>query len=156
MGHKQKSPNLTLSYIDSCGLNPQESEGECTRRLLILNNEGEINLVLPGTVKNEISHPRTPGFVEKRAAPLVFSNETSLTEEELKHREDIRTLVRGNAKPGAHQNDADHLYDLVKFGGGYFITTDNRLLRMTETLFGRYRVTTITPCDYEKLLKCAT
>ena len=113
MVHKQLAPKYTHSYIDSCALSPPESEENCTRRLLNMYEDGEIVLMLPHTVKNEIGHPKTPGLVQQQAASLIFSNETGLTPDELSLREDIRTLVRGNAKPGAHQNDADHLYNNI-------------------------------------------
>jgi len=66
--------------------------------------------------------------------------------------DEIRALVRGNANIGRHENDADHIFELYKYGGGYFITTGNRLLSLSEMLFCKYFVTTIKPCEYEALI----
>jgi len=138
--------------MDSCAFNPGGNEEECIRRLARLYDDGKINLEIAGSVLEEIGHPNTPGHVKKRATTLPYTIEPSLTQEERTEREDIRAMIRGNGKPGQHEKDADHIFDLKRHGGGYFITTDARLLSLSETLFRRYFVTTITPCEFEKLL----
>ena len=138
--------------MDSCAFNPGGNEEECIRRLAKLYDDGEINLEIAGSVLKEIGHPNTPGAVKKRAAALIFTTEPSLNQEQLTARESLRAMVRGNGKPGQHENDADHIFDLQMHGGGYFITTDARLLSLSGILFKKYFVTTITPCEYEELL----
>ena len=154
MAHQQLPPKFTHSFMDSCAFNPGGSEEKCSRRLIRLSDDGEINLVIADSVREEIGNPKTPSNVKKRASSQIFTCKPSLTPEQKTTREEIRTLVQGNAKPGQHKNDADHIFDLQVHGGGYFITTDARLLSLSETLFNRYSVTTITPCAYEKLLNC--
>ena len=83
---------------------------------------------------------------------LVYTNETELTPELLDKKSEIRTLIQGNAKPGKHTGDADHLFELYKHGGGYFVTTDERLLSYSDELFRKYFITTIKPSVYEALL----
>ncbi len=83
---------------------------------------------------------------------LVYTIETDLTPELLEKKKEIRTLIQGNAKPGKHQGDADHLFELYKHGGGYFVTTDDRLLSYSDELFRKYFITTIKPSEYEALL----
>ncbi len=83
---------------------------------------------------------------------LVYTIETELTPELLSKRDEIRSLIQGNAKPGKHEGDADHLFELYKHGGGYFVTTDERLLSYSDELFRKYFITTIKPSDYEDLL----
>lgn len=122
-------------------------------RLLKLYDEGDIDLVIPNSVKKEIGHPKTPPHVKSSAQRPVYTNETSLTPDQVQRRSEIRLLVQGNAKPEQHVSDADHIFDLVKHGGGYFITTDDRLLRLSEKLFRQYSVTTIKPCAYEQKLQ---
>jgi hypothetical protein len=83
---------------------------------------------------------------------LVYTIETELSPELISKRDEIRTLIQGNAKAGKHKGDADHLFELYKYGGGYFVTTDERLLSRSDELFSRYFITTIKPSEYEKLL----
>ena len=144
MTHQQRLPKFTHSYMDSCAFNPGGSEEECIRRLARLYDDGEIN--------KEIGHPNTPGDIKKRAATLIFTTELSLNQEQVTIRETLRAMIRGNGKPGQHEKDADHIFDLQMHGGGYFITTDARLLSLSGILFKKYSVTTITPCEYEELL----
>jgi len=154
MGHKQLAPKFTNSYMDSCAFDPGGCEEKCSRRLAKLSDDGEINLVVADSVLREIGHPKTPSDVKKRAHSHIYTIETSLTQEQKATREEIRALIRGDAKPGQHEKDADHIFDLQVHGGGYFITTDDRLLSLEGMLFDKYFVTTITPCNYEKKLEC--
>jgi hypothetical protein len=152
MSHQQRPPKYTTSFIDSCAFDPADSmEKESSRRLL-----DEAILEVAHSVQKEIDHPNTPSDVKSIARHLIFTIENPLTKDELNRREDVRLLVRGNAKVGQHENDADHLFELSKQGGGYFITTDNRLLSLSNELFKRYFITTIKPSDYEKLFKTST
>ena len=138
--------------MDSCAFNPGGNEEECIRRLVRLYDDGEINLEIAGSVLKEIGHPNTPGDIKKQAATLIFTIEPSLNQDQVTERETLRVMIRGNGKPGQHEKDADHIFDLQRHGGGYFITTDARLLSLSGILSKRYFVTTITPCEYEKLL----
>lgn len=154
MAHKQRHPNYTHTFIDSCAFDPDNTEEEkCSRRLLARYDDGEIILQIAHSVQKEVEHPNTPNDVKALAQALIYTIESGLTPELLHTRNEIRALVRGNAKEGAHEKDADHLFELYKFGGGYFVTTDNRLLSLSEKLFAGYFVTTIKPCEYEALLR---
>jgi len=151
--HQQRPPKYTHSFIDSCAFDPDD-EGEylCSRRLLDKSDDLDLELIVAHSVQKEIEHPNTPDDVKVLAQSLIYTIESELTQPELEKREEIRALVRGNAKIGNHENDADHIFELFKYGGGYFITTDNRLLSKAEEFFTKYFVTTIKPTEYEKLL----
>ncbi len=41
--------------------------------------------------------------------------------------------MQGNAKPGKHEADADHLFEAAKYGG-FFITEDDRVLERAGRL----------------------
>ncbi len=153
VAHKQRHPYYTHAFIDSCAFDPDDDEEEeCSRRLLARSNDGRLSIIIAHSVQKEIDHPNTPIDVKELANLLIYTIESDLTPELRGYREEIRDLVRGNAKIGRHENDADHIFELYKFGGGYFITTDNRLLSLSGELFCRYFVTTINPCKYESLL----
>lgn len=153
MAHRQRHPNYTHTFIDSCAFDPHDKEEEkCSRRLLARYNNGELVLQIAHSVQKEINHPNTPSDVKALAQPLIYTIESELTPELHRSRNEIRALVQGNAQKGTHESDADHIFELYKYGGGYFVTTDNRLLSLSEQLFGGYFVTTIKPCAYEALL----
>ena len=84
----------------------------------------ELTLILPHSVKSEIEHPNTPADVKRRALGLIYTLPVSLTPPEQELHQRVRTIVRGNAKPGKHDRDAFHLVEIHKHGGVYFITID--------------------------------
>ncbi len=152
MAHKQRHPKYTHSFIDSCAFDPGGEEEKCSRRLLALLDDGELVLVIAHSVQKEIDHPNTPNDVKALARPLTYSKKTNLIPDLQSRRDEIRRLIRGNAEERKHENDADHIFDLCMHGGGYFITTDKRLLSLSGILFSKYFITTLKPSDYEALL----
>lgn len=148
MAHAQRPPQYTHSFIDSCAFNPGGAEEAASRRIL----EKWPCIVVAHSVQKELEHPNTPDDVKRMARAFIYTDETELTPELLLKRDEIRILIQGNAKPGKHKGDADHLSELYKYGGGYFVTTDERLLARSEELFRKYFITTIRPSEYEKLL----
>ncbi len=131
---------------------PWREEEKCSRRLLARSDDGELVIEIAHSVQKEIDHPHTPNDVKALARTLIYSKETGLIPDLQSRRDEIRMLIRGNAREGKHENDADHIFDLYKFGGGYFITTDHRLLSLSGILFSKYFVTTLKPSEYEVLL----
>jgi len=148
MAHQQRPPRYTHTFIDSCAFDPGGIEESASRRLL----EKWPNVIVAHSVQKEIDHPNTPDDVKRMAKAFVYTIETELSPELLRKKDEIRTLIQGNAKPGKHKGDADHLFELYKHGGGYFVTTDTRLLSHSDTLFANYFITTIKPTEYEVLL----
>lgn len=148
MVHQQRPPRYTNTFIDSCAFDPGGIEEVTSRRIL----EKWPNVIVAHSVQKELYHPNTPEDVKRMGNELVYTIESELTPELMRKRDEIRTLIRGNAKPGKHKSDADHLFELYKLGGGYFVTTDVRLLSHSDTLFREYFITTIKPTEYEVLL----
>jgi len=150
MAHQQRPPRYTHTFIDSCAFNPDSMEEEeaASRRIL----EKWPNVIVAHSVQKELDHPNTPDDVKRMGNALVYTIETELSPELLRKRDEIRTLIQGNSKPGQHKSDADHIFELYKYGGGYFVTTDARLLSYSDTLFRNYFITTIKPTKYEALL----
>lgn len=148
MAHQQRAPQYTHSFIDSCAFDPGGIEEAASRRIL----EKWPNIIVAHSVQKELDHPNTPDDVKRMAQAFPYTIETDLTPELLSKRNEIRIFIQGNAKPGKHKGDADHLYELSKYGGGYFVTTDERLLSYSKELFHEYFITTIKPSEYESLL----
>jgi hypothetical protein len=123
-------------------------EEAASRRIL----EKWPNIIVAHSVQKELDHPNTPDDVKRMGQVFVYTIETELPPELLSKRNEIRILIQGSAKPGKHKGDADHLFELYKYGGGYFVTTDERLLSYSDELFRKYFITTIKPSEYEDLL----
>jgi len=149
MAHQQRPPRYTHTFIDSCAFNPDSMEEEAASRRIL---EKWPNVIVAHSVQKELDHPNTPDDVKRMGNALVYTIETELSPELLRKRDEIRTLIQGNSKPGQHKSDADHIFELYKYGGGYFVTTDARLLSYSDTLFRNYFITTIKPTKYEALL----
>jgi hypothetical protein len=60
--------------------------------------------------------------------PQIFTLPVGRTTGELQTLGAIRSLLKGNAQAGRHDADAEHLFEASKYGGGYFITQDRRML----------------------------
>ncbi len=96
-------------------------------RLLALSAAGTINLIVPKRVRQEIVNPSTPAYVQEAALPKIFTIGVSLNSDEHRRKRIIAQELQGNAKPGKHEADADHLFEAAKYCG-YFITHDDRIL----------------------------
>ena len=148
MAHQQRPPQYTHNFIDSCAFDPGGIEEAASRRIL----EKCPNIIVAHSVQKELDHPNTPEDVKRMGQEFVYTIETELTPELQSKKGEIYILIQGNAKPGKHKGDADHLFELYKHGGGYFVTTDERLMSFSNELFSRYFITTIKPSEYEDLL----
>ena len=145
---QQLHPRYAHAFIDSCAFDPGGSEERASRR--ILNRVPSV--IVAHSVQKEVDHPNTPADVKTLAQSQIYTKATGDVPDLTKRKQQVRLLIQGNAKPGKHDGDAEHIFELHKFGGGYFITTDDRLLSLSEKLFDQFSVTTIKPSDYEALL----
>jgi predicted nucleic acid-binding protein len=104
-------------------------------------------LLLPHSVKAELAHPNTPPDVKQRAAQLVYSMRVTLTPGERAKHDQIRALIRGNAKSGQHDTDAYHLVESAKYGR-HFITNDKRLLKKAPEIWAILHLKVLTPTEF--------
>jgi hypothetical protein len=111
-----------------CNDTANSVEGSAMSEILDLAQRGEPSLVLPFSVKAELEHPNTPPEIKRAASGMIHILRVELTPNELAIRSKLLILIQGNAKPGKHHGDVFHLFEAEKYGGGYFITKDRRLL----------------------------
>src|SRR6202166_2296113 len=119
-------PAICNVAIDANALD--KPEGDPARanqvdRLLALWAARGVNLIVPHRVLIELQRPATPAPVRKAAAGAIYTIKTGLTEDERRRRQAIARALQGNAQPGRHAADAEHLAEAAKYGG-YFITHD--------------------------------
>ena len=104
---------------------------------------------MPKRVREEIQNSRTPAHVQEAALPKLFTIPVGLNSDEQRRKRIIEQELQGDARPGKHMADADHLFEAAKYGG-YFITYDQRIL----TRAGRLRevlppsLTVVTLVDF--------
>lgn len=96
-------------------------------RFIELADTQRITLLVPGSVRAEIQHSRTPADVQDAALPRIFSLPVGLNSSEHALLRRIQDTLRGNAAPGRHDADARHLFEAQKHAG-YFITHDRRII----------------------------
>jgi len=118
--------------IDANALDRDGSDRDAAvDRLLNLCQTGKINLMMPHGVRNETQDPRTPATVREVTRATLFAIPTNLTHQELTVRRQIESALQGNARPGKHAADAQHLAEAAKYCG-YFITHDKRILKKSD------------------------
>jgi len=97
-------------------------------RLLLLAGDAKIRLIVPKGVRSEMLNPRTPEKVRSTGLSQIFTYNVDLNSQERRERSVIEAELQGNATPGKHTEDADHLFEASKYCA-YFITHDERILR---------------------------
>jgi hypothetical protein len=111
--------------MDSCAFDPKYSPEDTAAQALIDNDS--LNLVIADSNMKEIAHPNTPPGVKSEAASRIYTIETNLTPDEKSTKQEIHRILTGNGKPEKMEADAAHVFESHKYGG-YFITTDRRVL----------------------------
>lgn len=122
-------PRLGNIHLDANALDPPIMDH---RRLVSEFHEmvraQELTVLNPHGVQQEIDNPRTPTSTQRDMQGIV-TIQTNLTTEERRVHEELRKLICGSAAPGKHDADADHIFVASKYGGNYFVTHDQRLLK---------------------------
>jgi hypothetical protein len=146
VAHRPLDPRICNVAIDANAIDRDGNDRDAlVDRLLALYQAGTIRLILPKGVRVEIANPNTPADVQE-ATPKIFTIGVGLNPEEQRRKRMIEAELQGNAKPGKHAADADHLFEAAKYGG-YLITHDRRILtragRLGEVLPPSLNVVTL-------------
>jgi len=127
MTERPLNPKKCPVAIDANALDRHDDvRARMVDRLLTLKGAGTINLIVPKGVRIEIQNPNTPSNVQEAALPQIFTMAVGLNSDEQRRKRIIEAELQGNAQPGKHTADADHLFEAGKYGG-YFITYDQRI-----------------------------
>ena len=148
------NPLRVNSIIDSCAFNPHEAEAQSARKVLELADRGEVILVVAHSTKKEIDHPHTPADVRQRALDRIVTLNVDLTPQELRTKEDILTILAGDGNRDRMKADAEHVFEAQKYGG-YFITTDDRILAKADVLHRTYGVHIVRPSEFVAAVESA-
>lgn len=118
----------THFFDDSIG----PSERTSADLLLDLAENGVLSIAVPHSVRSELEHPNTPPEALRRSVRLPFTYDTGIGS--AANREAVRRIMQGNAGPGRHVKDANHLYDAAAWSAGYFVTCDGRIHRKANEI----------------------
>lgn len=145
-------PYIANIFIDSCAFDPKyEPESSCSEEIFEKHVNDEIVLIVSHSSLKEAEHPNTPPKVKQEAALKIFTIETDLTPDEKKKKQEIWDILTGNGKPEKMKQDATHVFEAHKYGG-YFVTTDNRILKVGSALARVCNAIIVKPCELLALL----
>ena len=144
---KNLDPRCTMSFLDSCAFNPQQSEHDAAQEIRNLGKDGQVNLTITHCTQKELEHPNTPMDVKREATEIQYTIATSLTPKEKESRRRVHEILTGNGKPATCAADAAHVSEAEKYGG-YFITTDQRILDKREGLQRESGAVILAPTEW--------
>ncbi|WP_130413173.1 hypothetical protein [Fluviicoccus keumensis] len=151
MGRSCLNPRLANNFLDTCAFDPKYSpEHEAAQKIRILGNTREVVLALAHSNQREIDHPNTPVDVKTAAKNMIFTNPTGLTQAEQTRKELAQAILTGNGHAQKYAADAAHVFEAGKYGG-YFITTDERILNKRVELKIATNANILRPSEWLKL-----
>ena len=134
--------------MDSCAFDPKYSpENDASLRIFSLYEESAIVLNIAHSTIKEVEHPNTPSWVKKEAGGMIYTIPTSLTQKEVAQKTEILKVLTGNGKPEKMEKDAEHAFEASKYCG-YFITTDERILKKKDDLHAFCAAIIVKPSEF--------
>ncbi|HRL77662.1 MAG TPA: hypothetical protein PLC86_18385 [Candidatus Accumulibacter phosphatis] len=147
------SPLLVNNFIDSCAFDPKyEPETSASNEIFMLSEEQHFTLLIAHSTQKEIDHPNTPAWVKTQAAQLVYSIDMRLTSNENQLLRDVEMTIAGNGKIENIAQDAQHVFEAQKCGG-YFVTTDKRILSRAADLEKLCGLSILLPGEFLVLVR---
>lgn len=141
-------PRRSLNFLDSCAFDPKYSpEHEAATQLRAFGGSGAIVLNIAHSNQKEIEHPNTPPEVKREALGMIYSIETTLTQEEINCKATIHAILTGAGNPEKYAADAAHVFEAGKYHG-YFVTTDARILARKAELERVTAVVIVKPSQW--------
>jgi|GEM_PF-3596738 len=142
------NPCRANNFLDTCAFDPKYApEDFIAKEIRSIGNRFEVNLLLAHSNQKEIDHPNTPANVKREAAEMIYTIATSLSSEEIARKNLIHEILTGNGKPEKYAADAAHVFEAGKYVG-YFITTDDRILKKREELQRASMATILKPSEW--------
>jgi hypothetical protein len=149
-------PKFRGNFLDTCAFDPKYApEDANAAEIRTLGNDGAVQLYLAHSNQKEIEHSNTPLDVKAEAAGMIYTIETSLTNNELVMRQAVHDILTGNGKPEKYEVDARHVFEASKYGGAYFITIDQRILSRADEFDAVCGAVVVTPSQWLKNYRTA-
>lgn len=149
------NPWHTNSFFDSCAFNPHSPEHEASNEILRLRDEEDLVVLIPDSVREEVKHPKTPHSVKAKASGLIYTIKGPGTRDEECRYQKILDILTGQGVPKNMEDDARHIFHAQKYGGAYFITTDNRLLKRAGPILRYCNLCILLPSQFLERVRSA-
>ena len=137
------------SFVDAMILDDvADGQNDAVAEIVRLSEANEISVRLPYSVKDELAHPSTPAAARRAEALFLFSLPVTLTAEERVRFEGLVEAAKGEAKEKNIRRDLFHVWEASKYGAGYFITRDKRLLGRNPTIARHVQTEVVLPIAF--------
>ena len=110
-------------------------------------------MLLAHSNQKEIDHPNTPADVKREAEGMIYTSNVELNPDEIQRKKRIHAVLTGNGKPEKYAADAEHVFEAGRYGGAYFITTDDRILNHRDELQRLSGVSICKPSEWLKVFE---
>lgn len=146
-------PYRRTIFLDSCAFDPKYApEDQASEEIFRRYEEGNLKVLnIAHSTLKEIDHPNTPERVKREATATIFTLPVDLTGEERRQQEQILDVLAGNGGRDKMRQDATHVFEASKYGG-YFITTDERILKRRDDLRGVCGAIIVRPSEFIDVL----
>jgi hypothetical protein len=152
LGYKPPDPKRRNNFLDSCAFDPDcATEAQASLKIFKKYQNEELILHLAHSTQKEIEHPNTPAWVKNEANSFIYTLPTSLTIDEQNTKKRIWEILTGNGKPEKMKKDAEHVFEASKYGG-YFITTDARIIKKKQEIESICSVIVVKPTEFLEIL----
>jgi predicted nucleic acid-binding protein len=149
------NPWLCNNFVDSCAFDPKyDPENKAATEIFRLHEEDNLGIIIAHSTQKELEHPNTPSWVKKEATGLISTNNVSLTSEEKALLQNIEITLAGHGNRKNIVQDARHIFEAQKYGGVYFVTTDNRLLKKASEIYKLCSVSILLPSKFLSIVQC--
>ncbi|MFS8980118.1 hypothetical protein PO002_37645 [Cupriavidus necator] len=154
MGYEPPDPHRQNIFLDSCAFDPKYiPEDQAAKEIFERHENGQLlGLKIAHSTLKEIEYPNTPDWVKRAAAGLLYSIDVSLTPEEQADRDRILDVLAGNGSRDRMGQDATHVFEASKYTG-YFVTTDERILKKKNELENICAATIVKPSEFLSLVQ---
>lgn len=148
-------PLYTNSFLDANIFDEIAGGAETLKLILAIYDGGQITLLLPYSVQQELEVRSTPDSVRRAAANFNYSVKVQLTKGEIELYEKLLAEARGDADPKNIDRDLFHVFEAAKYGGGHFITRDKGLLKRAEAIASQLGIEVVTPKAFVEQVQLA-
>lgn len=134
-------------YFDLCafdGGTPEEQSASLECQYLLEQKNNDIRILY--SVQKEIDFPNTPNWIKRKSISLIGTKETSLEAHEFEKLRDVEKIIFGNGNLEKRKPDCRHVFETIRYGD-YFITTDNGILKHSDTIFKKYHIYIMKPSE---------
>ena len=147
------NPLITDNHIDSCAFDPKyEPEDSASNDLFKLAERGLFSLNIAHSTQKELEHPNTPALVKRKANDRIFTIAVGLTPNECARRAESHRILTGKGNPENVRQDAEHVFEVQKYGG-HFITTDKRILARANDLKRLCGISVVKPTEFLDIVR---